>query len=258
MTTLCVIGNSHISAYMLGWNRMQANYPNTRLEFFGAPGKMIDGIGISGGALVAGTAKLVRYFALTSKKSSISADYDCYVVCGLRLGLLHMGPLFGTYRSETLAPDERIPLSDACFAHALRGCVFNSTAIRTIRKLRAITAAPVVAIPDPLPTRDYNECAFLNLAEQRAEADTLAHLFDTTCSGACREFDAACLFQPESTKSSVLRTENTYSEGSMSLRSGLTAAHKDATKVAKHMNADYGALRLRELFRTLAPRVCIN
>lgn len=247
-----MIGNSHISAFVLGWKEIRSDYPSLELEFFGAPGGRMRRLEVSNGSLVPGSSELKHYFALTSEKRQIDSDYDFYLICGLRLGLLHMEELFESYRAENFRRDERTPLSNKCFARSLEGCVLATAAADTTVKLREITAAPIVVIPDPLPTPNYTECDFINRAERRGDDELVAGFFDAACTSACGTLDARCFFQPRSTKSSFLRTSEEYSHGAMQLRGGFEVAHQDLQAIAKHMNPSYGSVMLRELFGSLA------
>ncbi|HEX3429318.1 MAG TPA: hypothetical protein VHT03_00400 [Rhizomicrobium sp.] len=254
MSRVCVIGNSHISALVLGWREIARDHAQTTLEFFAAPGTKVNRFKVSRGSLVPRSATLRKFLAVTSQQKTISGDYDIYLICGLRLGVLHMAPLFGRFRPEALTPDERAPLSNECFARSLIGCVSASLAVETVRKLREITSAPIAVIPDPLPTKNYAECDFLNRAEERGEAETVASFFEAACVAVCAGLNAECHFQPSSTKSAILRTDVTYSEGAMRLRTGSAVEHRNPLSIARHMNGTYGALVLREILGTSASR----
>lgn len=269
MSKICVIGNSHISAFVHGWREIADNYPQIAFEFFGAPGTKMSRLEVSKGSLVPKSGILRKVLAANVQKKEISGRYDVYLVCGLRSGILHMEALFNQFRVEKFAPDGRAPVSDECFARALRGCVAGSLAITTVRKLREITSAPIGVIPDPLPTKNYTECEFVNRAEETGEAQIVANLFEAACRSVVRDLDAECYFQPTSTKSDILRTNATYSEGAVRLHEARGKRHRIASSrktesnlaimsprsLSKHMNGAFGALYLEGILGAFASRL---
>ena len=49
MKAFCMIGNSHISAFLLGWKQIRHEYPNIEFEFFGAPGARLSRLKVLNG-----------------------------------------------------------------------------------------------------------------------------------------------------------------------------------------------------------------
>jgi hypothetical protein len=247
MTTICLIGDSHLASLKLGWDAMQHNYQNIELTFFGAPHRIIDGLAVSGHALVATTDLLRRKFNDTSGgKSEIAGDYDCYIVNGLGIAAHRVLKLYGQCRAESYAQDERQPISDECFHWAFYGCLRESRAVRIIGYLREITTAPIGLVPMPMRSTSSPN-ADVEIIEQNGDEASVATAFAATATRLSEDLNFSLLLQPEDTLAAPLRTNAIFSRASL-----LSAADEVESRDYTHMNANYGKLVLRKIFSDFA------
>lgn len=239
---ICVIGNSHLAAVMLGWKQIQSKHPGVEFTFFGAPGSHMQRLRVSERSLIPKSPKLLEFMTRTSSKREISGDYDYYVVCGLQFRVFKADHLFSRYRSESHARDERIPLSDDCFFRTLYAQLSDCEAGKTIVKLKKITSSPIVMMPQPMCAEGYTEIEWLTRAESNRDDRSIAKFFDQACRKFGEELGVRVVVQPEVTKSRHLRTKAIYSRGACKLRAGATSEGQDFF----HMNADFGAVMIRQ------------
>jgi hypothetical protein len=248
MTRICVIGNSHIAALMLGWKQMECDYPSTRFTFFGAPKLQMQYLTVSLGSLVPTTEILRQYIRETGSSEKIGGDYDFFLVCGLQVNANQIRPLYEKYRAEGFAADDRAPISDSCFVRSLQGCLTGTLAIDTIAKLRLITSAPIALMPQPFPGENCSRRSVLGAAGDKRDDKCVAELFYSACRNLARDLELRMVHQPATTKSGPLQTKQTFCGGSVLLR-GLDRLHPGSE--SKHMNADYGQVMLREALSSL-------
>lgn len=245
---ICVIGNSHIAAIMLGWKQIEAEHPGITFTFFGAPGTLMEELRAEGRRLVPKTAELRDFLARTTSKPEISGDYECYVVCGLDFKIGVLRPLLARYRGESQTIDARTPLSDECFVQSLCGSLSACPAVKIIDRVKGITAAPVVLVPQALHAESA-PFKWLSKAEADGEDSTIANYFWRACRKIGADLGVSVVLQPEYTKASPLRTKSAYSEGS--IRLGSDAVHRKNEPF--HMNSAYGVAIIRELLENNMP-----
>jgi len=248
MTKICVIGDSHIAAFMLGWRQIECEYPGTRFTFFGAPDPEMRNLTVSFGSLVLTTATLRRHIARTASNAEIRGDYDVYLICGLQFNVFQSLPLYAKWRAEVFAKDGRTPISDACFVRSLQGCLGGTLAVEMIGKVRQVTSAPIVLIPQPLPGEKSKRFMLLGNEKDNRGEECVAELFNIACRKLARDLDVQIVFQPEFTKNGPLHTKAIYSAGSIKFTDLCTKHPQDEPK---HMNADYGLVMLREALSSL-------
>lgn len=240
---ICVIGDSHISALVLGWRQIESKYPAVSLAFYGAPGELMRDLAVGPTSLTAARTALGKFLAMGDPRREIPGNSDHYIVCGLGMRLLHVRPL-AKFRTEEMSGRVRIPISDACFVRCLQGRFRQTAAVETIGKLRKLTTAPIALMPQPHPSAE-GSWSWLDRIERHREDAIIANLFDRACNELARELAIQLVLQPEFTKSRPLRTEPAYSMGSMMLNGKMSMAHPRGE--ASHMNADYGAAVLHAL-----------
>jgi hypothetical protein len=248
MTTICLIGDSHLASLKLGWDTMQHDCQNMELTFFGTRNQLMDGLAVSGHALVATTDLLRRKFDSTSGgKSEIAGDYDCYIVNGLGFAAYRVLKLYEQCRAESYAQDERQPISDECFHSAFYGCLRESRAVRIITCLREITTAPIGLVPMPMRS---TSCPYadVEIIEQNGDEASVATAFAAIATRLSEDLNVSLFLQPENTLAAPLRTNAIFSRAS--LRS---AADEVVRNDYTHMNGDYGRLVLRKIFSEFAP-----
>src|SRR3569833_2998349 len=88
MTSVCLIGNSHLAVLKLGWPDIQASFADMELDFYAAAGGSV-AVAVSNGCLVPADDATRKRFAITSgKNGDIAATHSAYVLCGLMLSAM--------------------------------------------------------------------------------------------------------------------------------------------------------------------------
>ena len=79
MTSVCLIGNSHLGALKLGWPSIAADFPEMELDFYASAGDSL-AFSVSGNRLEPVTEDIRKRLAYTSQKTGdIEANYDAYL-----------------------------------------------------------------------------------------------------------------------------------------------------------------------------------
>ncbi|HWA91239.1 MAG TPA: hypothetical protein VG889_14475 [Rhizomicrobium sp.] len=247
MTRVCLIGDSHLAALKLAWNTLVQEFPDFTLDFFAAPGKTLDGLSVSDGQLVPGSHPLAGSLKLTSGgKSTIAGDYDRYVIHGLELGVPAALEISRKYRAERHAKDWRTPISDDCYAEAVRGAARATLAGRTLVKLRAITTAPIFVCPTPMA--DARNQKIRQAMVETGEARDVVRLFVEGCERLARASEARFLSQPDET----LEADGIGTKASLSSAPARFHAELAAKNDNSHMNTAYGEAVLRKALMAAA------
>lgn len=242
MTSVCLIGNSHVGALKLGWPLIEADFPGMDLDFYASAGASLDLV-VSGGHIEPASEGVRARLAYTSGKSGdIEPGYDAYVVCGLLLSSLRAGRAYRVKKAEQNSKDvARATAKEACLA-AARDCLRSLLFADVLAKLRQITTAPIFLIGTPLPAleRHANMKKFSNgLRMSLKEAYEAA---SETIAGEC---NAQFLRQPEETVGPIeLTTRSEFYLLSPEQVSQEKAVHT-------HMNAAYGAIVLRDVLERI-------
>jgi len=85
MTRLCLMGNSHLAALKLGWDRLRDAHPDVAVTFFGSRGAGVcKGMRLEGGALVPSAQDLVNFRWTSGGLKEIRLeDFDCFALVAL-------------------------------------------------------------------------------------------------------------------------------------------------------------------------------
>jgi len=223
---ICIIGDSHVAALKAAAPDVLRAYPDREIAFFAAKTSLTGDAKVEGGALVAGSAALRKFWEATSGGlSRIEPVFDHYVVCGLGLKIkAAMAAMLAT--GET----GRDTLLDSKIA--------NTLAAATLSRLRGLTDAPVLLIAEPFPSHDITPklTARLRRDEQEKAAATF---FGARMSHFARRHGAAFMPQPVQTVSANgLMTLPLYGVGRPYL------VDFQGEDDHSHMNAAYGAIVL--------------
>lgn len=243
MTRICAIGNSHLAALMLGWKAIADEFPDVEISFFAAGRSLLRDLAVSQGKLIPASNALRRAFAATNSRPRIGGRYDAYLLCGLLFGLASALQPLRSFRADSHARDDRIPISDRCFEQALRGLLRETLALEIVAKLRQITRAPIVLVREPLPALGGEGVLSLSRIEANRDDGTVARQFDDASLAVADEANVRLVSQPEATKATPLRTNPDYARGSVILSGTLDAAHHEGE--SRHMNERYGSVMLR-------------
>jgi len=247
MMSVCLIGDSHIGALLLGWRTIRDEFPEVQITPFGAPRDLVGELNVSDGRLVCPDTRLRRHFArLSGGADAITGDYDRYLVCGVGWGIRFLLAAIGKFRSEDQVTDDRIPLSEDCYARAMAGLLRDSLSMQTVTKLRQITSRPIGVIPVPMPGEAARSPIYKRLCDS-GDAQKIASHFMSAAMIVAKEAGAEFLQQPPETLSNPIQTLLFYKRDAVRLFVGnLDTEHGE--KDYQHMNAAYGELVLRAAF----------
>lgn len=250
MKMIAVIGNSHIAALKLGWDARRSDFAGVELRFFGTPADNIENISVSEGRLVPRTPRVREDFVkISGGYDSIDANYDGYLICG-QFGIKKLQRLCGDYRAEGYLRDQRVPISDECFAECLYSGLRDAGSIGIVEKLRMITDAPVTVMHQAMRSDEDVESPLARVSAT-SDAAKIRETFMAASERLAREFGFELFPQPPSTLSGPLQTKSVYARGSVRLAGGLSKVHPSDDYW--HMNAAYGALVLGEWLDSALP-----
>jgi hypothetical protein len=246
---LCVIGNSHVAAFKLGWDQLVDQDVPVTAEmtptFFGAPRDGLKNLAARDGRLVP-TADAVRehFHRMSGGRDEIDpADYDGFLLVGLGASMKRALRLYRTHRWFGLRQDEGCIVTSRAFATDFLAEGYAGTRLAQIaRILSGLTDKPVFATPEPhwspiMPDHVGKKGDF-GWARVAASGDgaQLADLFAAAMSAALHGH-VRLILQPDVTIENSIVTRAIYNKGASKM---ITGDGEDSD--AAHMNADYGAV----------------
>lgn len=239
MTRICIVGNSHVAALKLGWDKIAADHPDQQITFFGVPGRWLRQLELGEGTVTPKAGKHKRSFErLSGGMDTIKvSDFDLFVVVGLELSVFRWVNFYKQNRQHPFNLDLGTPqILDADTFDLCRGNIFKGTSGDVVyQALKSVGARRVMVCPQPFPSPliEQKDAFFAEMMAVEG-ADRLAEAYRTDMA---RAYDAqALIWQPEDTQDGPLMTGQAWSQGS--LRINLNAAHGEEDY--QHMNADYG------------------
>lgn len=242
MTSICLLGNSHLAALKLGWPQIEADYPGMTLDCYASAGDSLDLV-VSGNHIEPANEGVRARLAHTSGKSGdIEPGYDAYVVCGLLLSFVRAMRVYrektAELRSSGMAPAAAKEAGIDAVCDALRPLLFADV----LAKLREITAAPIFLIGTPLPALERHPN--LENAGEKMRASFRA-AYETASGRIAKEFKAQFLRQPQETVGPIELTTRSefYLLGTEYVRT--------EKAVHAHMNAAYGAIVLKDVLERI-------
>ncbi len=243
-----VIGNSHLSAFKLGWETAQTRFPEFELTFFGSTASSLRHLRVHDGCLIP-TAEIVRDNLIWTSGGydHIPGNHDAYIVVGMGFSFIHLMALLKNHRTpHNYDPDQGHQLiSKRFFEGAMNETLTNSNAVRVLTMLKQITQSPIVYTPNPFGTKEI-------LTDKRY--DFLAHesvrkyVFDYYQEAKNRILKTElCILkeQPVETIDAYMFTKSEYSRGSIKLKKGMRSPHNDNDYF--HMNAHFGEISLEQI-----------
>ncbi len=226
---LCVIGNSHIASLKVAWDKeLHRQYPEIQPVFFGARGGML-------------------FFLRTSRRKLLSIDED--LSKSLRFtsgGDGEIDPkLFDAFLIYGVDSDvqDMLGLENGAFSEAVQQATFEEfwqgrPALKLALKLRSITDKPIYVGLQPLPSSN-------------AIPDLPANAYGGFCAKSAelvfQPLALTLVGQPGHTLADGGCTNAAFANGSDLLQANpeMAGAKHDAADTI-HMNADFGAIWLRE------------
>lgn len=221
---LCVIGNSHVSALKLAWNKLGAEYPDIEITFFASPGKSVRRVKAVGTRIVPTSKETRNSFGLTSGgQNTINIKrYDAF----LCYGTLPWRPIVAT------------PYSRAFSFEAVKGVIQRSMLSRHLNMLHGRTQKAVFASAAPLPSPLYRESGELLLPAD--EFRETIHEYISV------EYGAKLIWQPEETVvEGGFASQERFSTGSQQLGKAGSQNKAHSERDIVHMNQAYGELWLK-------------
>ncbi|ADE85332.1 hypothetical protein [Rhodobacter capsulatus] len=260
---LCVIGNSHIAALKLGWDRLIAdNVPGWEAVepvFFGAPSDGMRHVALQGTALVPTRPKIASHFRqLSGGYDRIELSrFDAFVLVGLNVSSKRILRFYKSHAWVGLAGTAGKTLVHPAFAAAFLTERYGTTQlVEHARTIAEATDRPVLALAEPhwadwarqAPegTSDYGWDAAITAGDGPA----LGQMFETAV-GAALAPQAQFIAQPPQTVADGITTRGAYNKEASRLISG-----EGGGTDASHMNADFGLACWDALQPALAAAYC--
>ncbi len=249
---MCVVGDSHVGALKLAFERKSDPALGWHVDFFGAAHDGIGRVALSGGTLFA-TEETVREAFLATSGGTEGIDvaaYDGFLVVsgGLSFGIL-VRRICSTHLPAALGDRERFPISLPCLEACLMQSMDRGAAMRVSRLVRSVSAVPVLFVPAPRPAaaiRDHPDPDVRNIMA----APVLGFLrpaYDRVLHTLSEAAGIGVLAQPPETVEDLYYTRDRYRENGVNVR----GRRKDPRTNYGHMNGDYGALVLAAAIQAL-------
>lgn len=245
---LCVIGNSHVAAFKLGWDQLADQgdplAAAMTLTFFGAPRDGLKNMAAQDGRLVP-TIDSVREHFVRMSNGHPDIDptaYDGILLVGLGASMKRTLRLYRTHRWFGVQTGEGRVITSRAFAQAFLAEGYAGTRLAQVaRMLAGLTDKPVFATPEPywsalMPDHVGRKGDFgWAKAAASGDGDKIAQMFAASVTEAIGRH-ATMIWQPAATIEDGIVTRTIYNKGASKFISG-DGEESDAA----HMNADYGA-----------------
>ncbi|MES2996857.1 MAG: hypothetical protein V4733_08610 [Verrucomicrobiota bacterium] len=229
-----------------------------RVTFFGAPGNRFENLVRCDDRLFPGTSGLKQMMETTSGGINHIApfDYDRFVLVGLDFNVQKLAVIFRDYHLLEVPVEKNSPISTACLQQALLDSLGDTLAIKITRMLKEIIGDQIVIqlIPEPLPSESALELKAFSYFKRLKNANCLEFVnrlyYESSETVAIRE-GVQLIHQPPHTVSGPCFTDARYTIGATKgdirlLRDTTSGQHTEDNY--RHMNDEFGALLLNELF----------
>jgi hypothetical protein len=247
MRKVACLGNSHLAALKLGWEKIKVNYPQAECVFFGAHARA-DGRGgladlvVEGDSLCAIDQGLKDNLSWTSggRTSIRPAEFDAIVLCALGLNVLKITDLIYQYAPERYKMiGARYLISDDFYLEAIDSILKSTGAYDLVGKILKIeNSAKIFVIPQPMVAQEAERKGTIWYRLMRFELDTLLAKDFSECINRLFRGKASIVEQPSSTLYNGILTRSEFSRGSVRLLPGFSHKHDETDHV--HMNETYG------------------
>ncbi len=249
MIRLCVIGNSHMAAYKLGWDALvAADDPvirEVRPVFFGAPRDGIRQVRQEAGRIVPVRKDIAEGFERTSggQREILLADHDAVLLLGLGVSVKRILRLYRTHVWHGVAPDPARVMVPTRFVRDFLTERYGSTLMgETADKVRQGRNMPIIAVAEPFwaswaredsgDKPDYGWDA----AIRAGDADRLGHMFHEVVAASLAG-RATYVPQDAETVEHGILTRAAFNKDASRLISG-----EGGGTDAAHMNGAFGAV----------------
>lgn len=254
---LCVIGNSHVAAFKLGWDQLAAQ-KDARIAglaptFFGAPRDGVKAVAVREGRLVPLSESVAAHFVrLSGGRSEIDPIlYDGFLLVGLGASMKRVLRLYRTHRWYGVQQSAGCTVASLVFVQDFLAEGYAGTRLAQVAQMLAgLTDKPVFATPEPywaaMPSQSTGKKGDFGWARAAASGDgeKLAEVFAVALAAALGHH-AGLMLQPAATVEHGIVTRAIYNKGASKMITG-GGDESDAA----HMNGDYGAVWWTEAVRT--------
>ncbi|MBV8976753.1 MAG: hypothetical protein JOZ13_05170 [Alphaproteobacteria bacterium] len=240
MSTVCLIGNSHVANLKRALPAVQAQFPQLQTIFFASEGTSME-LDIVDGGLVGRTEPARARMAMTSGgDGAIRPVYDAYVLCGLTLSSIRAIKTYYATMKELRAAGRAHAASVLDIAEGMAPAIVGSLAFDIAAKLRRLTVAPIFVIATPLSAYERHPEMWARF-EAKDAVGLLAEAYHRACEKAAKDIDAVFVPQPAQTIGpNPLTTKPQF----YTLTPEETAAERAQHA---HMNPEFGAIVLRDV-----------
>ncbi|MET0314888.1 MAG: hypothetical protein ABW275_10890 [Hansschlegelia sp.] len=246
---LCFIGNSHLSAFRLGWDLVAPGLKGVEGQFFGARGGDLREMRLKGRSMAASDPRIVDQLKFTSGgESTIDLDaYDGFVLVAIGMGLTSMLRVGAQHRTLATVGRGRHQhlVSDAVFDLAARSLVEESISQQLAGYIRSVTDKPLAAASAPLPCPGVTKDKSTFWADVELLGARLKPVWDASRTVMAEKRRMAILDQPDETMHGRFFTKPIYGRDSVRLKEGFEERHDEDEYI--HMNAEYGATFIRSV-----------
>ena len=252
---LLLIGNSHLAAFKLGWDKIAGQYPDIRCDFFGGPANWIEGAVFEHGAIKVTTASWAEKVAIiTGGPTSIElGDYDAIAFIGMNFGLApYMGQL-SRLTLYDLGPATKVQIvSKFCLRQIFSDILATTHAFRWSSMIAETSGKPVFLVPQPLSSdaRLEHDPLLRHHPDFKAQAAAWFAAFQSAARTLTDAKGVTLVEQPDTTVAFPGFTRAELSRDSVSL---LNNKHTDLE--FNHMNTTYGTELLQTLLAAVRGRV---
>lgn len=260
---ICILGNSHIAAYIVAAREFPARWPELQIDAFGAQGNHLNRYRVVEGRFVSQHEPTrARLRELVGRDSFALAEYDALVVTGLRFSFLTAAHVFRelstlampSVQSHEQALEQDRPLASGAMIRAYVSELLAQTAgFRLATRLRAASEVPVFMASQPRPAVSSRDTGgpyglLRSLCEQ-GDGTYVSALNRSVSHALCAEAGITYLPQPDDTISCGVFTNDAFMRGSVRLARRDNLAHGQDDVL--HANADYARLVIDMLARKM-------
>lgn len=247
MTRLCVIGNSHVAALKLGWDRIGAGalpgWSGTSATFFGAPSDGMRHVQLEDGCIVPTRPKIAENFRfLSGGLDRIRlADFDAVLLVGLNVSSKRILRFYKTHAWVGLKGLAGKTLVHPAFAAEFMAERYGTTQLVSMAAMIAKACdRPIFAVAEPhwaswsrVPQAGMADYGW-DSAISAGDGAAIGRVFVHSVTAALAPY-ARFVPQPEATVEDGVMTRAAFNKEASRLITG-----EGGGTDASHMNADYG------------------
>lgn len=247
MKSICVVGNSHISALKGGWELIKDEYPSQQIRFFGGLKKSLMGLDNIDGKLGLHNAEDAEFFKKISGTDDFlnPDDYDVFLLAGMGLyanAIINNYWNYATPSTKNSVSAEYF-ISDEAYEDMFWQEVNDGMMLHVARTIRKVTKKKIYISWQPFLSEQLFQIEWrAKLFEPILANDDYAFIYRNMqiISQRLKDEGFDVLIQPAESITRKIMTKEDYSVGSVLLRPELNQKHKELDVF--HMNAEYGKL----------------